>query len=85
MPDVQGLALAIKEVTPDIVALDLNLGPDVKASIKKLKEQNPILKILTITAFAASREGLMDADEFLDKINLGEQLLPFMKTLSLQV
>ncbi len=33
----------------------------------------------------AIREGLMDADGFLDKVNLSEQLLPLVKTLSLEV
>src|SRR5205823_7847096 len=76
-----GLPLVAKKLNPDLVVLDLGLGPDISTTIKRLKDNNPKLKIITITAFAKGTESVPGSDGFLDKMRLGERLLPLVKTL----
>lgn len=81
--ELPALELAITHNAPDVVVADFNLlGPDVKASIRSLKQANSRTKIVIITAFAQGSQPPVGADRLLDKIYLGEQLLPAVKALS---
>ena len=80
--DFPSLELAMQGTQPDIIILDLNLAPDVTGAIVKWKRQNPKLRVVIITAFAQSTQVLPEADAFLDKLHLGERLVPTIKRLA---
>jgi DNA-binding NarL/FixJ family response regulator len=83
--DLPSLESALHQSTPDILVLDLTLGSSARASLQKWKRQNPQLRILLITAFARDTESWSEADALLDKINLGEQLLPLIRSLAQRI
>jgi DNA-binding NarL/FixJ family response regulator len=79
--DLPSLHFVASEVNPDIIVIDLHLGPDVTASVERLKKSSPKVRVLIISAFAKGTPGLVEADGFLAKFDLGQQLLPLVKAL----
>jgi DNA-binding NarL/FixJ family response regulator len=80
--DLPSLEHAMKRLDPHVIVLDLNLAPDVTSAITRWKQQKPKLRIVIITAFAQSTREFAEVDAFLDKVSLGERLVPTLKSLA---